>query len=164
MTRRLRRRQLDDGAAHADGPAAPALDELVLVASRRLPEAAGLADEGEDVGLRAGTVAVAGDGDVRHVVPHADTRRAQQIGERPQPLAALVHPHRLAEVEAAIVGEELGQRLPATEVDGVAVGGQQLADGEPILRGELTHAALIYRTGRRLPRRTSGLKTQGEPA
>ena len=61
-------------------------------------------------------------------------------GERPEPLAALVHPHRLAEVEPAIVGEELGQRLPAAQVDGVAIGGQQLADGEPILGGELSHA------------------------
>src|SRR5213594_2212352 len=98
MTRRLRGRELDDGAAHANGPAAAALDELVLVPPGRLAEAAGLADEGEDVGLRAGTVAVAGEDDVRHVVPHADARRAQQIGERPEPLPALVHPHRLAEV------------------------------------------------------------------
>src|SRR5207247_9370550 len=112
MTRRLGGRQLDDGAAHADGPAAAALDELVLVPPRRLAEAAGLADEGEDVALRAGPVAVAGDDDVGHVVPHADARRAQRLGERAEPLAALMHPQRLAEAEPAIVGESLAQSLP----------------------------------------------------
>src|SRR5213594_2631822 len=95
--------------------------------------------DGEHVGLGAGALAVAAHDDVGRVVAHEEPEALDALAEAAHALAALVDAHQAAEVEAAVVGEEARELLPAAEVERVAVGREELVDGEAVVGRELAH-------------------------
>src|SRR5207249_10468072 len=130
---------VEEGAPHAQAPAAAHLDQLVLVAPRGLHARPGRAGDGEHVGLGAGALAVAAHDDVGGVVAHEEPEALDALAEAAYALAALVDAHQAPEVEAAVVGEEARELLPAAEVARVAVGRDDLADGDAVVGRELAH-------------------------
>src|SRR5437667_6669090 len=87
----------------------------------------------------AGALAVAAHDDVGGVVAHEEPEALDALAEAAHALAALVDAHQAAEVEAAVVGEEARELLPPAEVERVAVGREDLVDGEAVVGRELAH-------------------------
>src|SRR2546428_526207 len=125
----LRARQFDDRAAHVDPPAAVDLDEVVLVATRRLAQVAGRSGHRQHVGLGVRALAIPLDHDVGRVMPHEDPARLERLGEAGDPLLPGEGAHELAEVEPAALGEEGAELAPASAVDRKTVAGEELPDG-----------------------------------
>src|SRR5213076_2049698 len=98
--------------------------------------------------LGAGALAVAAHDDVGRVVAHEEPEALDALAEAAHALAALVDAHQAPEVEAAVVGEEARELLPAAEVERVTVGRDDLVDGEAVVGRELAHGDPAY-PGRR---------------
>ena len=70
---------------------------------------------------------------------HEEAEALDALAEAAHALPALVDAHQAPEVEAAVVGEEVHELLPTADVERVAVGGDDLADGEVVVGRELAH-------------------------